>query len=447
MVSSLENAFASVDRSYLAAKASASNRPEAVLAGDMGGMSSQASSISRAAEQLSRNVGHQYTAAKAIANRIAAQNLYVGRVSTSRVGRKLVLPQHLKNIGENIEPLASHPLLSAFDEPNLIHTRWALLHVSVVSLTLTGVCYWWVTPGSTGLDLWYIPPTWIEPHDKYQSAWKLKPPGDPGGRDVPREDIFVCTLPSPLDPFAHSSPLQAQAYAVETDLSIQKAQYESFEQGIFPKVGIRVGQPNNDPVLGTQAKPVLTPEQVAELKLMFTKLYSGRHNRNSPVILDGMIEGIEKLSLSASEMEYLKSSDLVKSRILQSMGVSPFIVGDTQDGNRAQATVAEQSFCQNTVNPLIECLSQSLTRYIGMRFASPGEKLVAWLEPCSANDRELTLEEYRTARANGDITPNEYRNHILNLPPIDGGDVRLDNLGNPIGERQPKLNGQRFAMQ
>jgi phage portal protein BeeE len=152
------------------------------------------------------------------------------------------------------------------------------------------------------------------------------------------------------------------------------------------------------------------------------------------LLIDGLIEGVERLSNAPAEMDFLQSGQQVKSRILQAFGVNPIIAGEVESANRASSAMAAQHFCESTVNPLIELLSQSLTRYVAGRFASTGEKLVAWIEPARANDPEQRLNEWKAAIASGFVSQNEVRTQLLNLPSVDGGDVFRDSLGNPIQE-------------
>lgn len=137
------------------------------------------------------------------------------------------------------------------------------------------------------------------------------------------------------------------------------------------------------------------------------------------MILDGMIEKIEPFTRAPKEMDFLESGSSVKSRIFQCFGVNPLIVGEIEGANRAQATVAEESFCSNTINPLLELMGQILTAFVAQRFAAPGERLVCWFDPCRAHDPEQSLKEWQAGLQYGAVSLNEYRTSILGLPPED----------------------------
>jgi phage portal protein BeeE len=132
-----------------------------------------------------------------------------------------------------------------------------------------------------------------------------------------------------------------------------------------------------------------------------------------------MIEGIDTLSTSPQEMDFLNSGQQTTSRILQAYGVNPIVVGEIVGANRAQAAVAEAAFVSCCVNPLLELMSQTLTRWVVPLF---GEGLMAWFTPAVANDAELQLKRYDAGLKHGAVTINEFR-AMLNLPPLPGGDA------------------------
>jgi len=440
MVDALTTAFAEVDRMRLNASKAAGS-PGQMLASGPQGLEPHRPSLTKAKEQYQHFRGWAYVAIKAIASRIAGQDVFVARLrETPRTGRKSdwlksTLPGRLKSLGERLEPLENHPLLQAIDDPNPIMVRWPLMFATVASLKLTGRAFWWLVEDHGKLNVWPIPSHWIEPGDLLRGTWKLKPFGGIDEIELPGESIASFYLPDPSNPFACISPLQSQAAAVATDEQIQTSQHRAFINGLHPGMAIKVGRlPGMQPGMPGD-RPVLEPEQRAELIDMVRKLYGGVMRREDPIIIDGLIEGIERLTNLPSEMDYLDSGKQTKARIMQAFGVNPIIVGETEGANRAQAWVAEKSFCDNTCNPIVELLSQVLTAWVGHHFASDGEKLVVWVSPCRADDPELKLQEWKDARQGGIVTQNEYRTNVLNLPAVEGGDVFRDALGNPIESR------------
>jgi phage portal protein BeeE len=214
---------------------------------------------------------------------------------------------------------------------------------------------------------------------------------------------------------------------VNADDALQTAQAAAFENGVFPRYAIKIGKNANAEGMPTgqmnPMRPTLTAAQRRQLVEMVRKLYAGAVKAHEPVIIDGLIDDIVKISAMPAEMDFLQSGAAMKSRILQAYGVSPTLVGEIEGANRAQAVTAENVFCTTVCNPLLELFAQVLTRHVCPRFAETGESLVAWFDPCAAHDREMTLEEWRVGLQFQCVAPDEYRNAVLNLPPLPfGGD-------------------------
>lgn len=52
-----------------------------------------------------------------------------------------------------------------------------------------------------------------------------------------------------------------------------------------------------------------------------------------------------------------------------------------------------------------------------------GDKYIAYLEECKAYDPEEELAKYTAGMAQGAVSRNDFRTHLLHLPPIQGGDT------------------------
>ena len=339
----------------------------------------QAASLSTATEQYRHNSGWVYVAIRAIAQRIAGQDLHVGQIPTRPKRRG-------KAIGDKVEPIDDHPLLDSINEPNAIQTRWQLMVSTIAGLELTGKAYWWLPDSDNGkVDVWPLPATWVEPSDSLRGSYTVRPSGSVEGFPVPAEHIAPFTLPDPSNPFGSLSPLQTQAPAVATDEAIQSAQHRAFQNGIHPGVILRAGRlPSQIP--GSPGEvPSLNDDQRRDSIQAIKTTYKDVANHGEPLILDALIESVEKFSHTPEEMDFLDSGKSTKGRILQAYGVNPLILGEIEGANRAQAVVAEESFCSNTVNPLIEMMSQAITRWVCPRFAADVAVLFQRV-PCTRGD-------------------------------------------------------------
>lgn len=407
-MNAIARALANSENSYQLCCQKAAASPQRMFSKGPSGITASHSSLAQAQEQMAHNRGWVFSAVSAISRRIAGQPICAAR--------KAATPRRAKSCYEHLEPLDSHPVLAALENPNDVTTQWGLLYQLSSSLLLCGRAHVWLD----GEKLWYLPASWCEPNDRLHSSWTVRPRGTLVEEFVVSgEDMLFAYLPSPDDIGSVQSVLQSQATGVAIDEAIQTAQFRSFRNGLHPGLMLRVG--TIDGKAGGEV-PVLDDAQRQDLIAAVRKLYGGVQNYGEPMIVDGLIEGVEKLTLTPNEMDFVASAEHIKSRILQAFGISPIIIGQMEGANRAQAVVAEQNFVANVVNPLARLLSDALSGWIAPRY---GKGLTVWIEPATADDAEMTLKAYELGLRMGACTHNEYRKAVLNLPDIPGGDERL----------------------
>lgn len=372
------------------------------------------------AKELSTHLrGWVWAAVRLIATRVAGQQVCVARKSKGPVSKKAT--------GTNLEPLESHRLLDVIADPNDHGTAWTLMFATVASLEITGRSLWWATKEDGKDRLFHIPTHWIESTDRKRTVWNIRPDGATKSFPIPGEQVCHFYYPDPADPMGCLSPLSRIADGVLADEAISTAQRAAFQNGIFPKVILTAGRMPSDPVTKLPGeRPILENWQRRELIEAIRTVYRGSLRADEPFIIDGLIENITKLSNTIAEMDFLGSSKLTKARVLQGYGVSPILLGETEGANRASATVADEIFVANKVNPLLTLISQAMTEWLGPIYAHGGERLTCWIEPAVAHDPELNLKRWQTGANLGYVTANEFRRAILNLPDIEGGDELLE---------------------
>ena len=177
---------------------------------------------------------------------------------------------------------------------------------------------------------------------------------------------------------------------------LQKSQLVTFEEGFKPKHALIVGETKDSSGVGYRPQLDQIRSGVnssASLK----KLYSGFTKNGEPLILDGMIEDVKKLSNNPDEMDFLDSGKTTKERITQIFGTNPVIMGQLEGANRASSFAAKEHFAEFTVNPKIELINQTLTTTLGPRYEKENEKLVVWMEPIVPADAEMELKKYELA--------------------------------------------------
>jgi HK97 family phage portal protein len=384
------------------------------------------------------NTGWPFACIRIIAQRIAGQEIKVGRwVGKPQQGRERQgvkrphlerLPRTLKDLREDLEVIDNHPLLEAINDPNALMVRWALLFVTVASLEITGKAYWWFfneRRDRTGKwSILPVPASWITPRHaegKLYAEWEIRSDQNARPVIVPGDEVAYIYYPDPASPLSALSPLQAQAKAVVADEAMTEAQRRAFSQGLWPGVAITMGR--NPGVGGQQGnRPVLTEHQRAQIINAVKQAYQGVLRNEEPIILDGWIEAVNRISNSPREMDFTRSGQYTKERITQGFGVNPVILGQLEGANRASATAAEDNFANNTINPKIELISQCLTAWAGPIFAAPGERLYVWIEPAQVIDPDLQMSRLKVMMGYGAVTVNEVRAE-MGWSPVPGGDV------------------------
>lgn len=417
MTNALSKAFANSQRSYFAAKATTSQAVESLMARGPSGLPVQSPDLFRSAEQLRHFRGWVYSSIRPIAQRIAGQPIFVGRLKSKRtLGTKAWL---------DAEPFDSHPIIDLFNDPNDLMVRWSLMFSMVASLELTGRQLWWLPKKEQVIP---IPTSWIREFKGKASfeSFKVQPPYTGEAFDIPADECVYIAYPHPGDPHGVMSPLMAVGGAVDADEAITTSQVSMFRNGITPQHAVIVGK-NPSPEVPGGLRPRLSGPQQRQIIEAIRRRYADAHRHGEPVILDGLIEDIKKLSHSPAEMDWINSGKSTKERISQGFGTNPIIMGEIEGANRASSTVADQHFCDWTVNPKIELISQCLTEYLSPMF---GDDLVVWIEPCVPNDVEMKLKWLEMLARHKSITGDELRE----LAPFD---LKIGDFTEPVGSGDP----------
>jgi HK97 family phage portal protein len=374
----------------LAAKASVADQTEKLLAQGSAGLPyAERSDLSRASEQLKHFKGWVYASVRPIAQKIAGQPVHVGKEAKPKTTKAQA----------TLKPFDSHPLLDLFRDPNDLMVSWSLMFVTVASLELTGRQLWWL-PGKKAI--YPIPTSWLKGFEGASkiTAFRVQPSGCAEAFPLPADECCYFSYPDPSDPHGAVSPLQAVGGAVDSDESIETSRIAMFRRGIHPSHCVIVGKDESG------FRPRLTGAQQRQIVGAILKRYGGVSRSGEPLILDGLIEDVKRLSLTPDEMDYLSSEKSTKARIMQGFGTNPIVCGEVEGANRASSLAASDHFAEFCVNPKIELLSQTLTEWLSPMF---GGGIKVWIEPVVVHDAEMTLKWVTLLAQSGAIQPNEMR--------------------------------------
>jgi phage portal protein BeeE len=335
--------------------------------------------------------------------------------------------------------------LDALNDPNELMVRWALIYTLVASMELTGRQLWWVPELNGRRQIFPIPTSWIQNivGSTSYAAFEIRAPNSAEAEMIDAAECAYFAYPSPADPHACTVPLMATAAAVDADEQVQASQVAMFHRGIHPSHAIIVGKHADPTGLAgsTATRPNLTSAQRRQLTDAILKLYAGAAKHGEPLILDGMIEDVKRLSNTPAEMDWTESSKFLKARIAQTFGTNPVIMGELEGANRASSLAAEDHFAKFTVNPKIELLSQVLTEFLGPMFANDGEKLVVWIEPYTPKDDELDIRRMQLVAQFGGLEVNELRTWA-GLPEVDWGNAPVSPPGGVSDALADLIDGQ-----
>jgi len=123
-----------------------------------------------------------------------------------------------------------------------------------------------------------------------------------------------------------------------------------------------------------------------------------------------------------------------------------WVVGLVDGLSKANAEAGQATFAHNKLNPMLVQYSQVLTKYLAKDFE---EDLIIEVGPFTVRDFGQIVNGAQALWRAGAITPNEIRDYLLNLPPLDeGGDtpvlpagVGLASYGNMNGRGEIEATG------
>lgn len=338
-------------------------------------------------EQIRNFRSWVYVAVHAIAQEAARYQPRVFRSTGPGDDEQLPLPQH-------------HPLCRLLQHPNPWLTPWELWYLTIVHLELTGNAYWYVVqappPGGLPVELWIIPPPWVcilpDTRDFVQ-AYEVAAPGQLPLRFAPDEIIHL-KYPNPLDPHYGLSPLQANSLTIDAHSELLKARYQTFQAGPRPGIVLQTDQ-------------MLTEQTVARLEERLEAKFQGRESWHRPLVLEQGLRA-SPWTLTPAEMDFVNSARMTRDEILAIFRVPPPITGIVENlGLGADIWLgARIIFCEGTIQPKLDLISQILTRYLASRY---GPDIGIEFPDCSPRLRQQQREEDEQDVRWGLRTINEIR--------------------------------------
>ena len=341
--------------------------------------------------------------------------------------------------GRDLEQVEAHPLLDLLVRPNPMQGGAAFFHAVYAFRLLAGNSYIEAAAPDAGANAGVPRELWVLRPDRMKviKGENGLPAGHEfkvGGRAV-RWDFDPITGRSailhsksfhPLDDWYGMSPLEAAAFEVDQHNAAGEWNFSLLKNQARPS-GALVYAPRDE-----GAPDVLSDEQFSRVREQIDR-HTGPAAAGRPLILEGGLDW-RQMSLTPTEMDWLKGRDLSARDIALVFDVPPQLVGIEGSQTFANFEQARLSLYEDAVLPLAGSYRDDLNR---------------WLVPAFGTDLELALDQdaisalaprrerkWRMVRDADFLTVNE-RRAVLGFAPIDGGDVLL-----PPRPRDPAAGGE-----
>lgn len=231
-----------------------------------------------------------------------------------------------------------------------------------------------------------------------------------------------------------SAALEAAREAIGIAIAVEQYSGRVFSNGGTPRA-----------VIQYPAGVTMTPEQQDQLRQAWVRRYGGAENSHLPLVLANGGQ-VNKLSLTASELQMIESRKFQVIEIARAFRVPPFMIGETEKTSSWGSGIEQMSkgFIRYTLGPTITAIEQELNRKL---FPSRTRYFVDFDEEAlDKGDMKSLGDWYRQAvggsQGPGFMTINEIRRR-LNLPPVDGGDALYEPKGTTDEDAQPPAGAGR----
>jgi phage portal protein BeeE len=266
---------------------------------------------------------------------------------------------------------------------------------------------------------WFpVPPSWVRTPTATDPSYYLAVQG--ARIPIPAEDVAWHRVPSPANPYGRGSGI-AQALDHEIEIDEQMAAYlASFLRNRARPDLLIMG-----PGIGKREREEM--EEGWNAKLGGALRQAAVHFLGIPPNVKAADVIVQDLQKTAADLEASKLREAERDVIVQVFGVSPDVIGASQNSNRATATQAAKNMRENVLSPRLEAKRRFFqARFFDQRGDRPAEylgedRMVVAFELPELVDEEHRLETMKAAPYVA--TENEWR-AVQGLPPVEGGDTR-----------------------
>jgi len=326
--------------------------------------------------------------------------------------RAISVPWALNKMrGDESEEIKRHPFIDLMARPNPYFTARQMKGLTFMHLDLTGRAMWLIVRNGLGrpAEIWPLPIANFSElvfNKEKTDLTGFRFANDAGGTIVyPAEDVVYFRYPHPIYMLEGASPIQAMAYAYDTDLAVRVYQRNFFQNSARPDV-----------VFETEQK--IEPEDAQRLLLAWKQAHQGVDKSWEPAMLDQGLK-INKVSLSAKDFEFAALAGWTKEDILEAYNVPPGKLGTVTDVNRANALGIDITFNSECISPRLDLFDETVSQAL-LPLYDTG--LLIKHASCIPRDLEYDLKERDSNLKNKYTTINEERARA-GMDPVAWGDA------------------------
>lgn len=221
-------------------------------------------------------------------------------------------------------------------------------------------------------------------------------------------DLVILNYPHPFRPFYGASPIQSQAYSIDTQKYI-----EVYERDFFYN-SARV-----DMVLVTEQE--VDDDRATRIKERWLEKYSygsGGKFHDITVLSHGLKP--EPLKFTNRDFEFMNLAQWTKDMVLSSYRINPAKLGNTEKTNRAASVQVDIDFNRDCIQPRLTQWDEEFNKEVLSDFDS---RIELRHDNPIPRDRLIEMQEGRIFLAGvPSMTVDEYRYKKHNLPKTEGGD-------------------------
>ncbi len=333
----------------------------------------------------------------------------VGAISQEVANIELIL---YRKRGKKVEVIEEHEALDVLDRVNNFQTRYDFLEGTQAFLELVGEAFWYKarpTNGGKPKELWLLRPDWIKvlpPKNKgdFIGGYGYKVPGSSEESQYEVKDIVHFKYFDPKNPYRGMGPLQAAAYAYDTDFFATRWNRNFFYNNAMPSIVLKTDQGLKD-------------KEIKRIKSEWGNQFGGVNKAHKFAILTGGLDIDTALKQTIKDMEFLNLRKFSRDEIFTIFQIPKTIVAITEDVNRANAIEHRAVWLENVIKPKMAKLTAFLNEFY---LPDWGDDLYFGYKDPTPDNVETNL---KIAKDGADVLTVNERRELLGYEAIKEGNI------------------------